>query len=123
MATRSNGARRRTAAWASLALAGGLLATAAWLRPDWFASGERAPAAYVGRDACVECHAAESARFQGSHHDLAMQEATEATVLGDFRNATFTHFGVTSTFFRKDGRFLVRTDGPDGKLHEYPITW
>ena len=52
-----------------------------------------------------------------------MQEVTEATVLGDFDGATLTHFGVTSTFFRRDGRFFVRTDGPDGKLHDYPIAY
>lgn len=52
-----------------------------------------------------------------------MQEATEATVLGDFDGATLTQFGVTSTFFRRDGRFFVRTDGPDGQLAEYPVAY
>jgi Flp pilus assembly protein TadD len=52
-----------------------------------------------------------------------MQEADEQTVLGNFANASFTHYGVTSTFFRKDGKFFVRTDGPDGKLHEFPIAY
>ncbi|MGE5413487.1 MAG: tetratricopeptide repeat protein [Syntrophomonadaceae bacterium] len=80
-------------------------------------------ATFVGREKCAPCHAEEDRRWKGSHHDLAMQEATEATVLGDFRDAKFTHFGVTSTFFRRDGRFWVRTDGPDGKLHEYPIAY
>jgi hypothetical protein len=60
--------------------------------------------------------------WAGSHHDLAMQEATEETVLGDFDDATLTHFGVTSTFFRRDGGFFIRTDGPDGELHDYRIT-
>ena len=50
-----------------------------------------------------------------------MQEATEETVLGGFGGRSFTHFGVKSTFFRRNGKFFVRTDGPDGKLHEYPI--
>ncbi|MCI0409368.1 MAG: NapC/NirT family cytochrome c, partial [Acidobacteria bacterium] len=31
------------------------------------------------------------------------------------------HFGLVSTFTHKDGKFFVRTDGPDGKLQEYPI--
>lgn len=82
-----------------------------------------AKATFVGRGACARCHAEEDRRWRGSHHDLAMQEANEKTVLGDFDDATFTHFGVTSTFFRKNGRFWVRTDGPDGKLHEYPIAY
>ncbi len=80
-------------------------------------------ARYVGRTACAECHAAESNAWRGSHHDLAMREATEATVLGDFRNAEFRYGAVVSRFFRKQGRFLVRTDGPDGKLHDYEVKY
>jgi Flp pilus assembly protein TadD len=52
-----------------------------------------------------------------------MQVAYEETVLGDFNNTTFTYFGVTSRFFKRNGTFFVRTDGPDGKLHEYEITY
>jgi Flp pilus assembly protein TadD len=88
------------------------------------ASAPRAAGAtFVGREACARCHAEEDRRWRGSHHDLAMQEATEKTVLGNFDNASFTHYGVTSTFFKRDGKFFVRTDGPDGKLHEYPIAY
>ena len=82
-----------------------------------------AAATFVGREACKGCHAAEYERWKGSHHDLAMQEATDETVLGDFGGRTFTHFGVTSTFFKRDGKYFVKTDGPDGKLHEYPIAY
>ena len=80
-------------------------------------------ATFVGREKCAPCHAEEDRRWKDSHHDLAMQEATEKTVLGSFDDASFTHFGVTSTFFKKDGKFFVRTDGPDGKLHEYSIAY
>jgi hypothetical protein len=48
--------------------------------------------AFVGGDACRDCHAAEFADWQGSHHDLAMQHADSATVLGDFQDATFNYF-------------------------------
>src|SRR6185436_625712 len=58
-----------------------------------------------------------------SHHDLAMQEATPASVLGDFDDASLTHFGVTSTFSRRDGKFFVRTDGPDGRLHDFRVAY
>jgi Tfp pilus assembly protein PilF len=82
------------------------------------------PAArYVGSQACVSCHRAESAAWQGSQHAKAMQHATEQTVLGRFDGGRFTHKGVTSTFFRRDGRFLVNTDGPDGELHDYEIKY
>jgi tetratricopeptide (TPR) repeat protein len=61
--------------------------------------------------------------WQGSHHDLAMQRAIANSVLGDFDNASFRHGAVTSTFYRKDGRYLVRTDGPDGDLQDYQIKY
>src|SRR5437660_684221 len=81
------------------------------------------PASYVGGRVCSECHAAQAERWKGSHHALAMQEATEAAVLGDFAGAQLEHFGVTSTLFRNGDRFMVRTDGPDGALHEYAIAY
>jgi tetratricopeptide (TPR) repeat protein len=84
---------------------------------------EVAKASYVGREACAGCHAQELAKWQGSHHDLAMQEPDEASVLGDFGDAKFRHAGVTSTFFQRDGKYFVRTDGPDGKLADFAIRY
>ena len=52
-----------------------------------------------------------------------MQPATDATVAGDFKNARFSYAGVTSTFSRRDGKFVVRTDGPDGALHDYDVKY
>ncbi|HEX4824008.1 MAG TPA: tetratricopeptide repeat protein [Candidatus Polarisedimenticolaceae bacterium] len=81
------------------------------------------PLTFVGRSSCEGCHAAEAARWRGSHHDRAMQVAGPDTVLGDFDGATFTHFGVTTTFLKKEGKFVARTDGPDGALHDYEIAY
>jgi predicted CXXCH cytochrome family protein len=78
---------------------------------------------YVGGQACVACHPREAKLWQGSDHDLAMQPANHTTVLGDFDHATFTKDGVTSTFFTRNGEYLVRTDGADGQLHEYTIAY
>src|SRR5205085_6729746 len=52
------------------------------------------PATLVGAQACAGCHAAQAAAWQPSHHALAMQPATAATVLGDFSGAKLEHFGV-----------------------------
>ena len=65
------------------------------------------PATYVGSSACAGCHASETAAWRGSHHDLAMQEATDKSVLGNFDNATFTYGDVTSRFFRRDDDCVV----------------
>ncbi len=78
---------------------------------------------YVGGRACAGCHAGEYRDWQGSHHDLAMQAASEQSVLGDFSGAKYSHDGVTSTFFRRAGRFLVNTAGPDGTLADYEIAY
>jgi predicted CXXCH cytochrome family protein len=82
-----------------------------------------AAADYVGAAACKQCHETEFKAWAGSHHQLAMQEANASTVLGNFENAKFKHFGVESRFFKRDGRFMVRTDGPDGKLADFEIQY
>ena len=81
-------------------------------------------AVFVGSEKCKKCHQAAYEKWQGSHHDLAMDEATKQTVLGDFNNVSFTdtYNGVTSRFFRRNGKFFVETEGPDGKLGKFEIT-
>jgi Flp pilus assembly protein TadD len=76
-------------------------------------------AEFVGSAACADCHTAEYERWRASQHAVAMQVADESTVLGNFDGARFRNFGVTSEFFRRDGKFIVRTDGPDGKLADF----
>src|SRR3990172_8703452 len=69
------------------------------------------------------CHAAEVKAWQGSDHDLAMQEATERTVLGDFNGATFRYAGMTTRFFTRGGKFYVNTDGPNGKPADFEVKY
>lgn len=83
----------------------------------------QAQADYVGAATCKQCHESEFKAWTGSHHQLAMQDANSATVLGDFDNAKFKHYDVESTFFRRDGKFMVRTDGADGKLADFEISY
>ena len=78
---------------------------------------------FAGSEACKSCHAAEFEQWQGSHHDLAMQAATEQTVLGDFDDASFTYNGVTSRFFRRGDSFMVNTDGEDGKATDFEVAY
>jgi len=80
-------------------------------------------AEFVGRDKCVDCHRDAYEKWFGSDHDRAMDVATEETVLADFNDAVFTHAGITSSFYRRDGRFYVSTEGPDGKMGEFEITY
>jgi predicted CXXCH cytochrome family protein len=80
-------------------------------------------AKYIGAEVCAGCHQKETERWKTSHHALAMQKVTPATVLGDFSGVSVENFGVISTFSRIDDKFMVRTDGPDGKLHDYEIAY
>ena len=53
----------------------------------------------------------------------AMARATEQTVLGRFDKAQFSHRGISSSFFRRDGKFFVRSNGPDDKLGEFEFAY
>jgi hypothetical protein len=94
----------------ALLLAAGLLA-ADW----WFCRPEGLTAHYVGRNRCIRCHAKEFHAWFGSDHEEAMAAATPQTVRGNFENQQFSHFGVTSKFFRRGDEYCVTTDGPTGK--------
>src|SRR5258705_11395717 len=72
-------------------------------------------ASFVGSETCAGCHRGEAERWRASQHKHAMDHATEKTVLGDFNDASFEHYGVRSRFVRKDGKVLVETDGPHGE--------
>jgi tetratricopeptide (TPR) repeat protein len=78
-----------------------------------------ATGSYVDEASCVRCHSTEAQLWAGSHHDLAMQPATEATVLGDFDDVEFVHGGETTRFFREGADFRVRAKGPTGEPEEF----
>jgi hypothetical protein len=80
-----------------------------------------ARADYAGSAACALCHRKEAEAWSSSHHRLAMQEPSSATVLGDFGGATFVGPGDTTRFFTRDGRYFVVTGGADGKPAEFEV--
>ncbi|MBK8976941.1 MAG: tetratricopeptide repeat protein [Planctomycetes bacterium] len=110
--------RRRLAALATVAALWGC-------GPDGPPTPPATVGTFVGEAECARCHEEAFAATRGTHHDLAMQEATAATVLGDFADATFEQFGQTWRFRRSpDGGFLVETsDGPGGQPASYEIAY
>lgn len=78
---------------------------------------------FVGSETCAGCHQAEARLWSTSQHKLAMDHATEKSVRGDFSGVTFGYFGVQSRFFRNGEKYLVETDGPDGKLATFEIKY
>ena len=77
---------------------------------------------FVGREACAECHESETEAWTGSNHDNAMAVADSISVRGDFDGAEFEHDGITTGFSRRDGRYFVWTEGPDGEMAEFEVT-
>jgi predicted CXXCH cytochrome family protein len=82
-----------------------------------------AAATFVGSQTCAGCHQAEAKLWDASQHKVAMQHATDKTVLGDFNDASLDYYGVHSRFFRNGDKFLVETDGPDGKLAVFKVKY
>lgn len=80
-------------------------------------------ATWVGTTECASCHVDEAQAWSGSHHDLAMQDATDETVLGDFGEAAFTNFGDFTTFSRRGDAFVIQTEGPDGDVADFEVAY
>jgi predicted CXXCH cytochrome family protein len=116
------------AAAALLTLAG-IGAWFGWVQMHGAAPSPKTPqvaaltAAYVADPQCGACHRKELDLWRASHHDRAMQPATDQTVLGDFNGARFTSRGLTTVFSRRDGRYFITTEGPDGKPAEYAVKY
>ncbi len=96
----------------------------AFVFADWYSAlPVTAKATYVGRNSCAECHANQVDQWHGSHHDRAMELPSETSVLGDFNDSSFSRFGVTTRFFRRDGKYFVNTEGPDGEFQDFEIKY
>ncbi len=80
-------------------------------------------ASFVGGDKCESCHEEIYGKWRNSHHDKAMDVADEDNVLGDFTDAVFEYDGVTTRFYRKGKKFFVHTEGPDGEMDDFEITY
>jgi predicted CXXCH cytochrome family protein len=80
-------------------------------------------ASYVGRETCIKCHQPQYDLWHGSDHDKAMDYATDKSVLADFNDTRFEYHGVVTHFFRQGDKYMVNTEGPDGKFHDYEIKY
>jgi tetratricopeptide (TPR) repeat protein len=80
-------------------------------------------AEFAGRQSCIECHEEEYHSWKGSDHDLAMDTATDETVLGNFNDVTYEHNGFKNRFYKKDGKFYVHTRGKGGRPGDFQIAY
>ncbi len=82
-----------------------------------------ASAYFIGSEKCRTCHQPEYELWKGSNHYHAMEVASDASVRGDFNNATIEHFGFVSRFYRQGGKFFIHTQGPGGVMGDFEITY
>lgn len=78
---------------------------------------------FVGDLSCQSCHKKEYDLYKQSDHFRAMMPVSDSSVLGDFNNTTLTADGITSTFFKKDGKYYINTQGPDGKNQDFEVKY
>ncbi len=82
-----------------------------------------ADASYVGSTACANCHSAQWKAWRSSHHAAAMAVPTPETVLGDFHDVSIESRGSKGRFSRDGERFIVETEGRDGKTARFEVAW
>ncbi|MGD8861641.1 MAG: cytochrome c3 family protein [Myxococcales bacterium] len=107
--------------WVPLSLAAGSLVLfgAGWsarvisadlARPLSVSSGE-----YVGSQRCRHCHPSRYESWHRTFHRTMTQEASEASVLGDFDGARFEYMGVQARMLREpDGGFAMEMSRAGG---------
>ncbi|MFG1270094.1 tetratricopeptide repeat protein [Xanthobacter versatilis] len=83
---------------------------------------DQAPTGFVGSAACADCHGAQTRAWLSSQHAHAMARAEPQTVLGNFDDARVSHQGSSARFFRDGSRYMVETEGADGKTAAFEIT-
>lgn len=91
--------------------------------PAWQGVEHQQGPSFTGASTCIECHKREYDLWKGSHHDLAMDIATDSTVLGDFNNYEFRHRGEVHRFFRKGEKFFVNTEGSTGRFEDFEVVY
>lgn len=78
---------------------------------------------FTGNVSCQSCHQQEHAQWLTSHHYMAMQPANDTTVYGDFGDATLTADGVTTKFYKRDGKFYMHTEDEMGTYREMEVKY
>ncbi len=88
--------------------------------PAW---DNQTKATFVGGASCTTCHAAQTALWHQSHHDRAMELPSNASMLGNFADATITAQGVKTSFHKNENGWSVRAIGADGQVGEHKVAY
>lgn len=107
---------------AALAAPGAAQETAGQL-PQQAATADAAGVAFVGSEACASCHQPQQELWLDSHHRRAMEPMSEASVLGDFAEASFSRGGEQLLFHREGERYFVRSADAAGEVTETELLY
>lgn len=80
-------------------------------------------AGYVGSKACTSCHQNQTQLWQKSDHFHAMQEATEANVLGNFYNTQVQFHNISTRFYKSGNEYFLETLAIDGKVKSFKVLY
>ena len=93
------------------------------LRPDLH-SGRRGKAdeGYIRSENCLSCHASHYESWHRTHHSRMTQEASAATIQGDFeRDNHFEYLGVKASMERRDNGYWMSFQYPDRRPETFQI--
>ena len=82
----------------------------------WLCLPEGQASTYVGIGKCAECHPKEIDQWSGSDHDMAMDVASERTVLADFDNAQFTQIAFDHVLLLDDDEIRAAVEAVEPRL-------
>ena len=82
----------------------------------WLCLPEGQTSTYVGIGKCAECHPKEIDQWSGSDHDMAMDVASERTVLADFDNAQFTQIAFDHVLLLDDDEIRAAVEAVEPRL-------
>ena len=78
--------------------------------------------AYVGSDACVECHEEQADLWRGSHHALAWTLPSPETIIADFDGTRFEGTGMVVEFgLSEGGKYRISVTEADGTTGDYTV--
>jgi len=80
-------------------------------------------ATFTGSKSCIECHKLAYDLWLKSDHYFAMDTASSTSVLGDFDDAELALDGQVHKFYKRDNKFYVFTDGPNGNMEEFEVQY
>ncbi|HEY8207462.1 MAG TPA: cytochrome c3 family protein [Myxococcaceae bacterium] len=119
----ATGRGREPLAWAAAALLGAAaLGVAVRAAAADVRGAERAPSApYATSAGCQACHPDHDASWRRTFHRTMTQQATPASVVGDFSGREYRALGVTSRFLRQDDRFFIETLDGQGAMRRHEV--